>query len=78
MARTVIEVMVENILAKWERITGRKPGDAGCVAPETSSTLSIVYALQDLDKRLQKLESWYQGWQKGDETEEEARARLAD
>lgn len=57
MSRSVIEVMVDNIVSKWERLTGRKPGDAGFVAPETSSTLSIVYALQDLDTRLQKIET---------------------
>lgn len=47
------EVLFKYIQEKWEKITGRSFHYA---APETSSTVSFVHILRDLEKRILSLE----------------------
>lgn len=46
-------VLLDNVLEKWDRVTGR---DHRYSAPELSSTLSLVAAISTLDLRLRLLE----------------------
>jgi hypothetical protein len=50
------QVLFDNIVAKWERITGRT-GSFWYTAPETSSTVSLGAILIDLEKRVGELEN---------------------
>ncbi len=49
------EDLYDGIVKKWERVTGR-PGSFYYTAPETSSTISIVSILRDLEYRINNLE----------------------
>lgn len=48
------DVMIQNVVDKWERTTGRQ---MAFLAPELSATKSLIVALQILEQRISKLEN---------------------
>ncbi len=49
------EGLFQGIINKWERVTGRH-GSFHYTAPETSTTISFVTIMRDLEIRIEALE----------------------